>query len=300
MRRLYILLFVGLLAGYLALNYNLPTDPETLERYSLTQASARILRVSILLPITFVYLAAFYGFYRFKTYSLKIIDSKEGPFFNNIANGLMAIVFSLPISSMASSLVSYARHAYPDIYPIAKASQSYLILIFWIVGVLLVAKGAEGLVSTLRKSKEKNFSYLGLMVPIVLASVLSWLMTAFGPGPSSNGKFILPDWVQISTIAIPYVFVWCVGIRSAVLLYRYKNRVKGAVYKRAFDGLAKGFGVIVLISVIVQFISVLSEQITQLDLSPLLGILYSLVILYAVGYGLIAKGAGRLKQIEEV
>lgn len=116
----------------------------------------------------------------------------------------------------------------------------------------------------------------------------------------SEPTYYLPNWLIILTLAVPYVYVWCVGINAVRNLNIYKNRVKGLVYKRAIDYLAKGIAVIIVLSIFIQLIAVLSAQLNRLNLTPLLAVIYLLLVLYALGYGLVSRGAKRLKQIEEV
>lgn len=103
MKKPYILLFIALLVAYLILALTLPSDPQVLAKHELTQLSARFLNLTILIPISLVYLAALYGFIRVKDYAAKVRDTKEGPHFKDIANGLMLLAFSLPINSILCS-----------------------------------------------------------------------------------------------------------------------------------------------------------------------------------------------------
>jgi len=135
--------------------------------------------------------------------------------------------------------------------------------------------------------------------PIILASVYTWLITTHGPGVAPDKSFYLPDWVIVFTLAVPYTFIWCVGFNAVYQLREYKNGVKGTIYKRAFENLSKGFGVIILLSITIQFITTLAAQLSRLNLTPLLLVVYLLILLYAVGYGLVARGSNKLRGIEE-
>jgi hypothetical protein len=64
--------------------------------------------------------------------------------------------------------------------------------------------------------------------------------------------------------------------------------------------LAKGIGGVILISILIQFLTTASARLNRLNLTPLLIIVYCLLLLYGIAYGFIAVGAKRLKRIEEV
>ncbi len=83
--------FIGL---YILTILNIPPNPSAMERYGLTEASIRIISLSVALPYIVIWAAAFYGFIRFKQYTDLIQDSPDGKPLATIANGLMILAFS--------------------------------------------------------------------------------------------------------------------------------------------------------------------------------------------------------------
>ncbi len=301
MKRVYVGIFALLMLTYIVLNFTLPTDPQSLEKYQLTQTGARLLTFTFVAPLIIIYTAAFYGFIRFDDYADKVRKTKEGPHFQKLAVGLMILAFSLPIQSIIGSLFNYVKHGNEGLVPVVTVFREYTLLIFAFAAVFMIAKGAEGLFETLRKSKKKTIpSNYALIGTIIIASVYTWLITAESSTAVAEPAHYLPDWLIVLTLAIPYVFVWCIGIRAALQLHHYQNGIKGVIYKRAFDYLSRGVGVIIFISIFLQFITTLTEHLNRLSLAPLLLVFYFLVALYGVGYGFVARGAKKLKQIEEV
>lgn len=301
MKRVYIWTFALLMLCYILLSFTLPTDPQSLEKYQLTQNGARLLTLTFVAPLVIIYTAAFYGFMRFNDYAEKVRKTKEGPHFQKLAIGLMIFAFSLPIQSIIGSLFNYVKHSNEGLVPIITLFREYILLVFAFAAVFMIAKGAEGLFDTLRKSKKKTIpSNYALIGTIIIASVYSWLVATESSRAIAEPAHYLPVWLIILTLAIPYVFVWCIGIRAAWQLHQYQNGVNGIIYRRAFDYLSKGVGVIIALSIFLQLITTLSEQLNRLSLAPLLLVIYFLVALYAVGYGFVARGAKKLKQIEEV
>ena len=300
MKQAYKWVFLVLLATYVTLAFTLPTNPETLQRLEVSQGQARLLNLTVVIPLSLVYLGALYGFMRIKDYAEKVKDSREGPHFETLARGLMVLAFSLPINSIVSSLTSYIRHAQPHMLSDISIIRQYLALALAFTAIALLARGAQGLFGTLKNASVNRQSFYAIIGPIVLACVYTWLILSQGAGTSDNQPYFMPDWVVITTIAIPYIYAWCIGSWAAVLLYKYHAKVKGVIYKRALDNLAKGIAGVILVSIFLQFLTTLSGLLNRLDLTPLLGVVYVLIALYALGYGLIAQGAKKLKQIEEV
>lgn len=302
-KRNFIYIYSGLLLVYLLLALILPSDPEVLSKYSLTQTNARMLNLTIVLPITAIYLTALYGFLKFRDYTKTIIDTREGPFFRKISIGLMFLAFSLPINSIIGSTVNYAKFNNPDLYPGLSVTQNYLSLILALIGFSYVAWGAEGLYRTLKKDvfkSSKFYSIFSLLGPIIVASLYTLLITSQAEVHQSVDTYNLPIWLVVLTVAVPYVYVWCLGVKSVLHFYAYKQAVKGTLYKSAFSNLSKGFAVIISVSVLIQIIVTLSQRLNRLDLTPLLAVIYLLLILYAVGYIYIAYGSKKLNKIEEV
>lgn len=76
-------LFVLLVILYVALTLLTPTDPAVLARYDLTQDKARLLSLTIILPIIAIWFTGFYGFSRIKQYAQSIIETKGGGYESN-------------------------------------------------------------------------------------------------------------------------------------------------------------------------------------------------------------------------
>ncbi len=299
--KLYLYLFIILTAVYVCFALGLPSNPQTLEKYNITQGQSRLLSLTIVVPLILVWFSALYGFLRFKAYATVIRDSREGKAFNQLANGLMVLAFSLPISASISSYLNYVAHQNTGLTPTATILKNYIALLFALVALFMVAKGAEGLLRTLRSKPvlvHPTYITIGF---IMLSNFFTWLIIV-RPSSNETGQVIyyLPDWLIITTLAIPYLLVWYMGALAAYRLYLYRDKVKGLIYQQAFTELARGIGVIVASSIFLQLLTTLSARLNRLDLTPILLIIYLLVVFYAVGYGLVARGAKRLKKIEEV
>jgi hypothetical protein len=180
--------------------------------------------------------------------------------------------------------------------------RNYLVVVLILAAMFLIAKGAQGLYSTLKRQQQlstEQFSLYGIIGPVLLACVYTWLVVAQGYKTEGGEPYYLPEGLIVTTIVIPYVLAWCLGIRAAIHLSAYRIGVKGVIYKRAISSIAIGLAVIILDSMLIQGITSLSGILSRFNLTPVLVLVYLLVALYVVGYGLLARGAKKLKQIEE-
>jgi hypothetical protein len=110
----------------------------------------------------------------------------------------------------------------------------------------------------------------------------------------------LPLVVVLLTLVIPYIYMWYTGLLAAYKLYLYRQKVAGIVYRKSWGMLAFGISVIIGIQIVLQCIVTLTTQVNKLSLGWLLIFIYALLILIAIGYALIARGAKDLQKIEEV
>jgi hypothetical protein len=302
-RSLPVYLFLLLTAVYVLLVMLLPTDPATLARYHITQGQARLLNLTVVLPLAAIWYLALNGFVRFWQYSKIIRNTNEGWSFTMLAYGLMILAFSLPLNAIVSAIFNYVSIHNTNFLPTATILRNYITLVLAIISFGLLARGAVLLVIS-HKEKIRYKPVMPLFmapVMIILTSVFTWLVVA-NQHELSNGQnsYYLPNWLVILTIVIPYLAAWVAGILSIYYIYIYHQKVKGAVYKQAFSELAKGLAMVTFISVFVQLLVTITEQINRLKLTPILLLIYLLVILYAVGFWFIAHGAKKLQTFEEV
>ncbi|HSX29554.1 MAG TPA: hypothetical protein VLE73_03265 [Candidatus Saccharimonadales bacterium] len=296
---LYIYIFVLLVAAYVVLALALPPNQATLKKYDLTESELRLLSLTLIVPLIIIWFTALYGYLRFKAYAEVIKTSNEGTSFNHLADGLMVLAFGMPVTAIISSVLGEMMRQHNNLTPVATICRNYISLLFFIVAFVLIAKGANGLMQTLRPQAPAYPRYGGFGV-LVLSSVFTAMVIGRPESGNSGSIYYLPDWLIVLTLVIPYLFVWCTGLLAAYHLYVYKSRVRGTIYKQAFNNLALGIAAIVVISIVLQFLTTITEQLNRLHLTPILLILYVLVGLYAVGYGLVARGAKKLRKIEEV
>jgi len=298
--RPYIYAFVALTALYLWLSINAPVDPKALSQYSLTATQSKLLGLTITIPLAIAWYFALYGFVQLKSYAASVEDSREGKAYRQLADGLMVLAFGLPIGAICSTYLRNLALRQPDLLPVTTITRNYLTLVISLITLSMIARGAESLVKTLHSKPILPHPPHLTTGAIILSSLFTWFIVARPVDPNATNIYYLPAWILVFTLAMPHLYIWYKGALAVHRLYLYRDKVRGAIYKLAFVELAQGIGVVVGLSIFLQFLATLSAQLLQLQLRSLLLVLYVLVGLYAIGYGLVAKGARRLKRIEEV
>lgn len=300
-RNVAVYLFLFLSAIYVLLVMLLPTDPATLARYDITESQARVLNLTVVVPLMGIWYMALQGFIRFRGYAKTIRTTKEGWAFTLLSCGLMFLAFGLPLNSIFSALLTYVSAQDKSFLPTATILRNYFGLMIALLSFLLLARGAILLVIS-HKDKTAYRPVLPLfIVPaiILISSLFTWLVVTSPTGPESETGYYLPNWLIIFTIVVPYLIAWLGGFLALFFLNIYRTKVRGTIYKGAFGELAIGIGVVTLISVVLQLLTTISSQINRLRLTPILLIVYVLVILYAVGFWYIARGSKKLQTFEE-
>jgi hypothetical protein len=301
-RKKYFWVFTVLTLIYIGLIFVSPIDPDVIQKYNITETRARYLSLTILAPLIVIYYCALYGFHKFRSYALQIYNSKEGNPLLTLSNGLGVLAFMLPTTGIISTVTNNFELKHPEILVESTIIKNYIALAFALTAFMLIARGGEELVNTLKTQPKltNNFRRISLISIITISCIYTWLITTrLDNSASEDHTYFLPNWLIITTIAIPYLYAWCRGVIAVYQLYLYKSKVRGIIYKKAIDFLYKGIAAIIALSVSLQLLTTLSERLNQLNLTPFLFIIYLLVITYALGFGLVVKGANKLRQIEE-
>jgi protein-S-isoprenylcysteine O-methyltransferase Ste14 len=76
--------------------------------------------------------------------------------------------------------------------------------------------------------------------------------------------------------------------------------VNGNLYRDALSQLAIGIGGVVAIAIILRVFQSITPTLNNLSLSQIVGVVYILLVLIAVAYVFIAKGAQKMHRLEEL
>ncbi|HUB93831.1 MAG TPA: hypothetical protein VMB52_04990 [Verrucomicrobiae bacterium] len=276
----------------------LPPPKATLRMYHLSVLHLRLLDLSVIVLYAAIWWCAIYGFYSLSTYTKLIRKSKDGIALAKITTGIGFIAFWLPVSSTFSTYTDYIAQNHHSLAVPMNIAHNYLSLLLPLIGFVFISMGARTLSEIMKQ--RPSFKALHIMslaiilVGVIYAHLVSTTHNRLNSVYSMSITYIL------ITLVVPYIYMWFVGMLAVYEIYNYRAKISGAIYRQGWHMLAVGLGAIVTMSIIIQYLTTISEKLTRLSLNGLLLIVYVLLILLAVGYVCIAVGARNLKKIEEV
>ncbi len=301
--RIFYAYFVGATLAYIGVTLTTPLV-RTAITSTLSDFQLRLIQASFIIPIVLIWWAAVYGATTFKKYAQLIKGSSDGQALNVVANGLLVLTGGLIAGSLWTTIA--AGFWPPPSHTATKIIVSnYLTILFPLLAFYVMVRGAVGLVQLSKAQSAFKWSILVSLVWFILFSslyvglVFSGQYRNFSPSPSIT-SFWLPDSLLITTIIIPNILVWALGIMTATALLVYVKSAKGILYKQAIRQLGVGLLSVIIFSILVQMWAAVGTVWAYLNLAWILIVIYIIVLLYAIGYLYIASGARRLRQIEEV
>lgn len=296
-------IFLGITLIYACISYFGPIDKAAITKYNISTAAIRNLSLTIIIPMIAIWCSAFYGFSRVKHYAKAVSQTDEGPAFTRIAQGLGVLAFSLPINAIVTStingiLVNHQSYVIP-----LTIIKNYWTIVLPLIAFSLIFRGSLHLSEKVRRRKDaapykQEIWTFGV---ILMTSLFTWLVIARPADDRTPlNVYQLPDWLIVLTLIVPYLYTWLRGIFSTYYIGYYQQNVKGSIYRSSLKRLSTGIFVVVCVNILIQVIISVSARLFRLHLTPLLLIVYLLIVMYAVGFGLIASGAKKLKKIEDV
>ncbi len=302
----YYLLLAALIIAYIACVIFLPIDPKvSANRYGLSSGQIRVLSLSIVLPFIAIWGSAFYGFVKVKQYAALIDKDKAGHGLRVLSDGLMLLAISLPLTALAGIVRDHVNNGHLALIPTTTIIYNYFSLLLALAGVWLVAQGARQLVGSLKK-KRHTLNQTFLASAFTAFCIFYTYIAMTDPlrrtpgGISGTAAYYLPDALVFLTIVVPYIVLWYLGFRAAYHIQLYRRNITGVLYRKALGYLAAGIAFVVVSMMALRLCVSMSSYFSDLSLRLLLLLVYFLLIIIGVGYGLIARGAKRLKKIEEV
>lgn len=296
----YYLSFFFLAFLYIGLTFFSLPDSSTLHHYHLTPTHYHELLIPIVIFIELIWLASLYGSVKIKSYAWLIRDSADGRAFNTIGNGIMVLTLSSPfISDLTSIFNIISRHNH-DLHPTLTIISNYVGVVLMAAALMLIAAGAERLLAQAVRKRSLWAEKAWVAIFIIFSSVYSYFLVGQPPAANYNQRvYYLPHWIVLLSIVIPYLYIWYRGFKGAADIYTYQKNVRGKLYKKALIYLAAGIGLVVASSILTRVLTTASAHLSRMNLSPILIIIYALLIIMATGFLLLAVGAKKLRQIEE-
>ncbi|HEY5442205.1 MAG TPA: hypothetical protein VIJ68_01565 [Candidatus Saccharimonadales bacterium] len=298
-----IVLYVVFVLIYLILTFATPPDTAALHKYHLTSGGMNALLLTIALPYIVIWLIALVGYLRLHVYVSAIKDSKDGAAFHEIGQGILWFTLWLPLSAIVGAAESYYCHKYPSATAPTVLITNYVNLLILVPGFLFTYTGSQKL---LKLIKRPRYSLpLKVMLAFIAFSALYTFLTLHDPSrrhpqaPVTTATYYLPDWLTVTTIIVPRLLSWFLGIYALYNLYMYQVFVKGELYKQALTSLTIGIGGVVGMVIVLRCLQSLANSLGKLGLNAILLVVYILLIVLSIAYIFIARGANKLKRIED-
>ncbi|HSX37182.1 MAG TPA: hypothetical protein VLG13_03680 [Patescibacteria group bacterium] len=271
--------------------------------YHLSTVQYHILLFLIILPVVAIWFVAFYGYTSMRGYSELIRKSGEGGPFKDISTSLAWLAWSLPLTSLVNLIVGAIANSHAGFYNASQIINNYASLLVAIVAFSILGTGSRRLLEREKLRISANTTKTLILGFVVIGTIYCYLVfhdlgnKALG---SANNPYYLPVWLLMFTVVMPYLYAWFVGLLAAYEIRLLSKHAKGLLYQQALQHFARGVIVIVASSIALQYLLTTSPRSNYASLGYLVLIIYCILVLLAVGYGLLAFGAKKLKKLEEV
>jgi hypothetical protein len=305
-KNVYYWLLAVLVLIYLVTIFALQPDSMALSHYQISALQLRLLSIAIIAPAVLIWVAAFYGMINVSTYAEKIKDTPDGNGFKYLAFGSIVIAVGMPITSLISRLLSYAAAQHTITDATATIINTHMTVAFYLVGFTLLFIGARKLLATIKTVKILRSRIMLVAAVLAVVCVPYIVVTLMNPSravpvaPATSATYAMSDAWIIATIIVPYIVTWTLGFYTALLLYEYYQNVRGKLYKKSLMKLNRGYLIVIIATIILQFITAASTSISGWGLGAVMMLFYGLLFIIAVGYLYIAFGAKGLAKLEEV
>lgn len=303
-KRIIYLMFTDLLI-YIVLSFSALNHQEVLQKYRISSLQLRLLNLMVAIPIMIIWGFAVYGYVRFRDYAQGIKGNNDGLALTAIADGIGIMAFGGLLVACVNAFIRNLTVNNDQLLPRATVLRNYLSMLVVLAAFSLTYYGTGRLRQILKRPAKQRAYMVTLAIYIVFAA--GYMVLALidvtrdkNEGIFSTASHYLPWWVVVLTIVFPYLYAWYAGLLSAMRINYYRRHVKGVIYRQALGYLAWGIGIVIVITLVGQYLGSLSETLEKMSLVSLLQLLYVILLTYGIGFYLIARGAKQLKKIEEV
>jgi hypothetical protein len=275
----------------------LPPNPETLADLQISASGYRLALAVLIIPYAALWYAGFYVYAKVQEYSHYVHKSKEGEAFRRISRGLGILAFGLVVPLMLDLAIGFAAQKQPVFSTLSKLGHHYYTLLFMLVAITYISDGSDRLVERIKVRARMGSIRWFAVVFVLLSTIYSYLVLhnyRVNQNPYDVGLALI-----LLTIIAPHLYVWFLGISSALELNLYAVHVQGLIYQRALALFAKGIVVVITGAIASQFIES-TVAVHQSNIWYVLLYEFLPLLLLIIGFGLMAAGAKKLKRIEEV
>ena len=237
---------------------------------------------------------------RFKAYTLRIRNSRDGTALTYIAN---AMLLSLPYAILfdIASTVKTLFMRTPALGLVTTITNLAPLAVFLCLSTILCI-GTMKLKRLLPPGKDERAHWAivacvgGFLVAIVLYACYFYHMAPSLRDDDGLHHFALSAPALAGVYLLPFAVIWLLGVLSCVNLAHYASRVPGKIYQPMFKNLCCGILISYISTYLVQIFYVSNISSNQFGVG--LGIVVALVAFVTVGYGLMYRGAAQLYTLE--
>jgi hypothetical protein len=292
----------GLIILYVLLIFFFPVS-KSASNYNLTDLQYRIVHVSLAIPGLLAWLAAFAGYGLLQEYAKTIEQTEEGVHFERLTAGAAWLAWSLPISVLAVVMLGGIARVWPGFTTAAVIIEDYVSLLLPLVAFSMIGAATRSMINhagirlNLSNARLIMFLFLALGVTYCLFTFRQLNPTGLG---STNNAYHMPVWLIVTTIIVPYLYAWFVGLLAAYEIALYSKQVSGVLYRQALRLLAGGLITVILALICLQYMSAVQLLSGGLVIDYRILLLWLFRIISIGGFVMMAIGAFRLRKIEEV
>jgi hypothetical protein len=293
-------LYVGFVLLYLLVLLIMPPNPETIRTYHLSTTAYRVLLlVVVAVPAFLTWLAAFYGYNQLAKYVELLKNTPESEGFERLLKGIKWMALYLPIVSLTSIILAAFANRNLSWRPLSVVLSTYLTIVIALVAFTAVSGGAR-LLSDAAKARPTAFKVRLLTLSFIILGVFYCYFIIKHGIDMKTSPYQMPLAVLLATVVVPYFYAWMLGLLAVLDIDAYATNISGLLYRKSLQLLSAGLLVVVLSSVLVQYLNSASTQRGRLILGGVLVIKYILYACLAAGFALIAHSAKKLQQIEKI
>lgn len=288
--------YILLLSATVILALVLPPSEQTLRMLHISALAYHEAIVTLILPYAIIWFSAFYAYDKLHQYTHAISGTAEGDAFKSIAYGVTVLAWGLAIPTLLSLLLGVIEIWQPNFHAAHTLISAYVTLAVTLVAFTLINSGTHKLVNIVKARPRPNTLRIVVFIFIVSGLLFARIVLR----SRTAGSYPLSYYPLVLTIIAPYLYTWIVGLYSTYELYLYARKVKGIFYQQALNLLANGLIIVIVSSILTQYVSASLGARASISLATVLLALYALLIVQGAGFALVALGSKRLKRIEEV
>ena len=288
---------------YFLLVVFLPANHVALQDYHLTSVSYHLLLLLIVLPLALIWFGAFYSYARLHQYTSSIKGSPEAGDLTHMTRGFVWLAWGSPLIAITTIILNTIADSHSGFRGAAVIIANYASLVILLVALSAVSAGTRSL-----NQRTKVVIGPGGAKTLILFFMITGVTYCFVTFrhvdlqnlSSTNNPFYLPVWLVITTLVVPSMYTWFIGLLAAYEMYLYSRQVAGLLYKRAMRLLSFGVISVIASSIVVQYFHAIAPRRGHLTLGVIIVIVNLIYLFMATGYIMLSLGASQLRKIEEV